>query len=322
MSKTYCVRLPLEFPGSYNIQQVDPPAEAKILDHASEFSRGVGNYVLTVKGVGSLEEAHEILRRIHAGVYWAGLELKTGIKMARVPQSIHYHDDPDKIGKNLMLQGPVDAVIDTAQPAVYCEDKHIARMSAYPGSVITGIKAERFLQVLSRGLEQASPASFEGDEEARERTESAIELYMLSHFEPNPVPRFLLQCAALEVLAPRGELKPAHIVALVDAWKKQAQAMANDERKVERNDEKKDLNQLAGDIGRLKTISHSERIRRFARKTLKATEVPNVDHEVKRLIDAYGVRSNFLHEGKRRDLERATLAMHDILPVLLKAVLK
>jgi hypothetical protein len=321
MSKTYCVRLPLEFPGSYNIQQVDPPAEAKILDHASEFSGGVGNYVLTVKGVGSLEEAHEILRRIHAGVYWAGLELKTGIKMARVPQSIYYHDDPDKIGKNLMLQGPVDAVIDTAQPAVYCEDKHIAKMSAYPGSVITGIKAERFLQVLSRGLEQASLASFEGDEEARERTESAIELYILSHFEPNPVPRFLLQCAALEVLAPRGEREPAHIVAQVDAWKKQAQAMA-DECKVEKTDEKKDFNRLAGNIGRLKTISHSERIRRFARKTLKRADQPNVNDQVKKLTHAYDVRGRFLHQGIRRDIERAAAAMNDILPELLKAVLK
>ncbi len=319
MSETYCVRLPLEFPGGYRIDELDPPAIAEILGHAVELSAKDGNYALTVKGIESEDAARAFLRKLHVGIWWAGLELKTGIRASPEPQKITYSDDPDKAGKKLMLQRPVDVVIDTAYPAIFREDARIARLSAGSVSIIKSIKPERFFAALREGLEQARPEVFACGAEVRERIESAIELYALSHFEPNIVPRFLLQCTALEVLAPARDSEPAHIVAKVDAWMSAAHACAGQRGTSE--SEQEDLKRLAQKAGQLKSLSHRERIRRFARQALGRARPGDLEDKIKRLIDAYDARGRFLHEGDRNKIESAASDMNDTLPILLKAVL-
>lgn len=320
MSETYCVRLPLEFPDSYQIDGLDLPAKIKILDHSAQLSVEEGKYLLTVNGIESEEEARIFLRKLHAGICWASLELKTGIRATPEPQKIMYSDDPEKAGKQLMLRRPVDVVIDTAWPAIVHEGARIAKISAGSARIIASTKPKRFFAALMKGLERANPEVFADGSEAAGRIESAIELYVLSYFERNLIPRFLLQCTALEVLAPPGEEEPAHVVAQVEAWVNAAQTLIGKQGISESKQE--DFKRLARKAEQLTSISHGERIRRFARQALSMEGASDIEDKIMRLMDAYGVRSRFLHDGKRKRIGSAATDMHEILPLLLKAALK
>jgi len=319
MSETYCIRLPIQLPGGNRISDVDPAVEMNVLGLPAELSREDEYYVLTVKGIGSEEEAKALLRQLYAAVCWAGLELKTGIKALAEAQPVTYYDDPVKTGKNLGLGRPVDVIIETTRPAIYREGKRAGKITAGSVTAILSNKAERFLGALAQGLARANPEAFEADGQAAVRLETAMELYVLSYFEPHSVPRFLLQCTALEVLVPPAEAEPDRIIEQVNEWMAQAHAKAAG---VTDGAERKDFERLADNIGRMKRRSHGQRIRAFARARLEAMGVADIDETVARLVRAYNVRGRFLHDGNRKDIGEATTALHDVLPLLLKAVLQ
>ena len=236
------------------------------------------------------------------------------------PQEIAYSDDPEGAGNNLRLGRPIDTIIDGARPAIYLEDKRIAKIMAggVTGKIVD--KPGRFFTALTHGIERTNPEIFEVTDKATERLLLALDLYALSYFEPNALPRFLLQCTALEVIAPPAGKEPEFIAAQVEAWSAEAQAIA----KRHSGDAvlQEHFDRLGNNVVQLKRTSHSHRIRTFSRETLERACVADADKKVEMLMRAYHVRGRFLHEGNSNDIGSATTAMHDILPLLLKAALE
>ena len=139
------------------------------------------------------------------------------------------------------------------------------------------------------------------------RIETAIELYVLSYFEPRTIPRFLLQCTALEALAPACSHGDEHTTGIVDRWISEAN--------------REGLPELAARVGNLKTTSHGKRILEFARTALERFGVEAVEEKVQRLKKAYSARGMFLHDGDDAGINVSATDMHDILPLILKSAL-
>lgn len=320
MSDVFCLRLPLRFPENYEVSGLDRPFSARMLGFPVELERDGSYHVITVKNISCETEALSLLSRLRVGVHWAGLDLRTGIMIFWPAQAVKYFSNPEKAAKRMMLQDPVDAVIDSARPAIYLDRKNVRRLTAHGVNALHSIRPMRFLDALESGLKRAMPGLFDEKGQLGRRLQSAIDFYALSYFEPNVTTRLLLQCTALEVLAPSSENESSHILRRVDQWTAQLEVEINTLQSDSR--ERDDLIRFERRVRQLRKSSHSQRLLKFARDMLDRIGADHVDDKAKRIMNAYHTRSRFLHEGSTTNIGDAATTLHDLLPELLKAVLE
>lgn len=314
----YTLRFPFSLPLGQEIAVTEQTAEldglACLLKKQDRF------YVLIINGFPTEDTAKRYINNVWAGLMWMLLHRGLSPDAVLEPQKVVYAEDPYQAAQNLSqsfglhIEGPIDGLIDGAQPAVYPTDKRLRTITVGQATVAGTTPAEHVLKFFGKGV--AFPESAKVIEDAKLRV--ALELYGTYFTESSTNARFLTLVMALETLAtgtPRTQL----VLGLLDKWKKEAEELQNT---VEpESDDAISLEAVSRELLFRKEDSIRRQIRKLVSTTLQANSDADVSEMARRAVRIYDLRSTLVHEGKLESqvLSKATSDAKNIVERVLRA---
>lgn len=257
-----------------------------------------GHYcVMTAQGFPSEQDARDYVSRVWAGLMWLLLNRELSTISVLEPQAVAWAEDPKKAAENLsksfglVIDAPVDGLIDGAFPAVYLTSKRLRTITA--GDVAVKLTTPK-ASVLAALVEGSSfPRSDKLIEDNKLRV--ALELYGAYFTESSNNARFLTLVMALEALA-TGAPRPPLVLKLIDDWKKEVEQLMSEG------------NLSPAEVASLESLSREllfrkeDSIRRQIVDLVLSTLQNAKDAEAEKLAQTartlYDLRSELVHEGK------------------------
>jgi hypothetical protein len=290
----YTLRFPFTLPPGREIAVAETPGELDGLEY--RLSKQDRFYVLTLSGFASEESAQAYLKDIRAALIW--LLLHTGIAANGEfePQPVAYSDDPHQWAVNLSLSfrrqidGPVDALVDGARPAVYVTGNRIRLLTPGLVSVVMITPAEIVMTHFAAGIGIENSTRVVEDPKLL----TAFELFAAYFTEASGNARFLTLVMAIETLA-TGVQRTRLVLDLLEKWKQKAdealKTVAPD------SDDAASLQAVCGEL----LIRRKDSIGRQVRNVIFTTLTMNGDADaaeaVKRVVRLYKLRSRLVHKG-------------------------
>jgi len=314
--ETWTIHLPFTLSPGKKISLPDQDHQGRIDRWECCLSGGENSYTLKICGLPDRDTAETFVQQLGGGLLWARESVQTGIHFDLNLDKVKYFEDPKAAARNIFgsdTERLVDCVIDSARTAVFPSDKQIATVTAFPVTIIQGIRPDRFMSALEEGACLPNAAQIVENERVR----LASEVYSHSHFESSLKSRFLSQMTVLEVLSERPQ-QPEPLQNLIGKWVleiDEAQQHSNDP------DEKNFLERLKSRLLDLKEESITESVRILVRKALKQLKDPKTSELVGRIGPLYRVRSKIVH-GKSVNLGQTPSQLQEIVSKTLLAVMK
>jgi hypothetical protein len=313
----FTVRLPFQLAEGKRLTFPEGSLNHTFRAYSIELQEESGWYALYASGLPSEEEAHDVLRQLVMGLYWAAVEQGIGVSFRAAPQTLVLADDPAEAARNLSrsfgigFEDPVRGLSDGDKPAIFRSDQNIRKIYLSAGKVTVGVQSDRFVSILLAGSKLGPFDRLKTEPKLK----LALDLYCISHFEVSAGARFLTMCTALEVAAPSAPMAD-RAVQLIDGWRLDALRLA---RQAEPDSqEQTDLQALANRVGNLKTTSHSQRIKNYVRRMIQFQGGADADELAKEILALYSLRGTLVHDGVA-DLGSGATRLDEILRRVLMA---
>ena len=290
-----------------------PPA-TRISEQTASFAEGNLSYtlsydgyyhVLTAENFPTETEAHDFVSRVHAAFAWLLLQRGIAADAALTAQEIRYFENPEEAGQNISRSlggatfGPVDAIIDGAQLAIYPTAKVVKKATGYPAGVHTTIPSEAALRAIQEGATFPESARLVADP----KLGVALSLYGAFFTETSAKARFLTLIMALESIA-AATLKPPKVLSLLAQWAQEVESSLAD-----LPPEGEDAHALQA-LNRELLFRKDDSLRSQIRKLVYSTLAPAADaaDRARDAVRLYDIRSKLVHEGivESKLLDQAT----------------
>jgi hypothetical protein len=318
IKKVYILRFPFSLPPSQEIAVNEQTVELDSLN--CSLKKQDMFYVLTISGFPTENNARYFINNVWAGLMW--MLVHHGLSPVAVlePQRVSFTDDPYKVAQNLsksfglVIEGPVDGLIDGGQPAVYPTNKQLRTITMGNPTVILTSPAELVLQIFSEGA--TFPESAKVIDDAKLRV--ALELYGAYFRELSANAKFLTLVMAFEALS-KGTSRTQLVLDLINKWKKEAEELLNT---VEReSDDAISLECVSRELLFRKDDSIRRQIRDLVTTTLKANGDEDAANIAKRTVEIYDLRSKLVHDGQieSKALSKASSDAKNIVERVLRA---
>jgi len=132
------------------------------------------------------------------------------------------HDDPEKVGEQMMLHRPVDVIVDSVVPSVYPSDARLARVAGGQITPRIDLPFEVFRETFSRVLSQTSGLSLSA------KLELALNTFISHYYEASNSTKVVILVTCLEILAEAVEKHPVAL-GLIDRWNTEVEELLETE---------------------------------------------------------------------------------------------
>jgi hypothetical protein len=299
----FTVRIPFTVPPGTRISE--HAATLAVDQITATLTHDGHHHILTAENFQTEADAQRFLICAPAAFAWLLLQKGVAADAALDPQPIRYFDEPEQIGQNLSRSlggtnfGPVDALIDGAQAAVYLTDKVVKKLTGLQADVFVTIPSVAALQVILHGAGFPRSSDFIADP----KLGVALSLYGAFFTETSAKARFLTLIMALESIA-TAALKPPSALALLARWEQEL--VATLAALPEASDDAHALQALLRELIFRREDSLRSQIRRLVHDTL--SPAPDAADRAREAVDLYDTRSTLVHEGTidEKILDKAT----------------
>jgi len=281
---SFTLRYPVQFVRPQSIGAVDKHVVGALnlsLEHDA------GYHVFTVWHFESSEAAVQFSERLWLALMWAATIRHTAFIVNGIPRIETLLDDPEEAGRRLMLNRPIDVLIDKAFPAVFPSSARLGFVSAGTVGVSNHLPFERFAPTLQEALDVA------GSVRLTDRLSTALVLFNGHYYEASSASKLVTLMMCLEVLA-EGQPKHPEALALLDRWEAELQTTL-----VETADPDlaSSLESLARELFFRREDSLRSRVRRLAFDSVRSREPDEREAFAKDVVRLYDLRSTLIHEG-------------------------
>jgi len=273
-------------------------------------------HVLLAQGFTSEPEASDFLARVSASLTCLLLEKGIAAEASLQQQAVVYYPDPTVAAENLSkslgvkIEGPVDAIIDGAEAAIYLSSTRLRFMMGGQASVYTTTPSDQALQVLVRGLMLQGSRRLSDDP----KLITALKLYAAYFTELSATARFLTLIMSLEALA-RSTRKSGLAVELLERWSAEVQVLL--ETVQQDSEDAAALDALQREL----LVRRDDSIRSKVRKLIlcELADDSDASAQASEAVRLYDLRSTLVHQGflEVRQLDTATadakLLVHRVL---------
>jgi hypothetical protein len=273
-------------------------------------------HVLLAQGFTSEPEASDFLARLNASLTCLLLEKGIAAEASLQQQAVVYYPDPAVAAENLSkslgvkIEGPVDAIIDGAEAAIYLTSKRLRFMTGGQGSVYVTTPSDQALQVLVRGVMLQGSRRLADDP----KLITALKLYAAYFTEQSATARFLTLIMSLEALA-RSTRKSDVAVELLERWSTEVQVLLATVQ--QDSEDAAALDALRRELLFRRDDSIRSQVRKLILREL--SDDSDVDAQAREAVRLYDLRSTLVHQGilEVRQLGAATadakLLVHRVL---------
>ncbi len=321
---SYPVRLPFTLSPSRTLKLADG-SSFELLGHACEISQEHNQYVLTIGGFDSEDEASTFLLKACAGLIWFGLKSSVGVRFNPDKTPVELFAKPKSIAEGSPIFSIASEKRWREYDGHYDADKTIVRPDHKRLMVFTGgsatVQIGTPISILSRtmleSMEEGRPELVLYDPKLR----LACEVYLSSHFESTPAARFLSLITTLEILITDASAsEPVQAMALRFIGEATAAQKAEEDVAVRR-----EFESLVSRLAYLRYRSIKSQLRNLVEETLRTAadiaEPARISKEVSRLYD---LRSTLVHTGEadRAAIGEGNNRLNDVVPQLLRALFR
>lgn len=288
----YTVRIPFLVPSATRIGEQEAQTSRGSIIFTLKWE---GYYhVLSAVGFESDDEASSFLATAQSAFAWLLLHKGIAAEANLSPQSIQYNADPIEAGVNLARSfggtdlGPVDAIIDGSQAAIFETRRSIRKATGFPAGVFSTTASDHALSAMVEGV--SLPQSRRAAE--NQKLGIALALYGAFFTEQSAKAKFLTLIMSLESLA-TATLKSSLAIELITKWGTELEHYKNN------------LPPLSEDAASLEALHREllfrreDSVRSQIRKLVLATLQPDIDapDRARDAVRLYDIRSKLVHEG-------------------------
>lgn len=295
-SEKYTVYLPFQLARN---QSVEGNESADIVAESRRLTLQAGGFRATIRfGPFPTEEAAQAgFLSLRRALLVVAAEKRLGLRVDDETEVVVLLDEPLEVAESSPVYElwqsrgwtHVDGYVDGNKPAILPEHRRILITSTGAPTIMSSIQASDFLQWVVE-----SGALAEGYV-LPPKVDLALEVYGSVGFEEEPHSKFLRMVTILEILAPKRKCDEP-ILSIVLGLQ---EIVVDRHRSAENgSEEARLLEQLKSRLGSLKRISIGEGVRTFVQylaPTLSAHG--EVQDQVDRIDEYYGLRSDLLHDG-------------------------
>lgn len=321
---SFSVRLPFLLSPGWRLNLADG-GSFELLGRSCEISQEYIQYVLTVSGFDSEDEAATFLHTVCAGLIWYGLKNSTGFRFNADATPVKLYAQPKPIAEGSPIASIAsergwresDGHYDADQTIIRPDHKKLIVFTGGSGEVRVDTPVSTLSTVMLEGISDERPKLVLSDPKLR----LACEVYLSSYFESTAAASFLSRITTFEILVTDVPAS-ASVQTIVERFIAEARAMqAGQKDSAVRSEFDSVLSRLAY----LRIRSIKSRIRSLVEDTLAIdADIADAAKIAKEVSGLYDLRSTLVHSGEadKETITKGNNRLNDIVPRVLKVLFR